>query len=317
MRSVGASHSRARWRLLSALCAASLAMPAGAGAQAPAPPDAVAASALPVASSSLTKVPPGTTVPPAPGVDGPVVHVAPAPGSQMPPPDADTKAPPSTTEIPPVVTLQHDEAPPPDAAAVPNAYNQAADLYNYQGQQSPAELQQQLQSLQQFLEEGDNITTIGMVVREAHRKVEGGGEVPGLLVVSVMPGSPAAAAGVKGERTGAHSVLEGAAVAASLFFPPAIMAVAIVDGTRVGESYDMIIAVDSVRVTNFLDFNDRMRQVQPGDIIYLTVVRNGKRMQVQVKIPDAPIPPGTSAGVAGGATAAASRAAAAGAAVAR
>jgi S1-C subfamily serine protease len=83
-------------------------------------------------------------------------------------------------------------------------------------------------------------------------------------------------------------MLEGAAVAASLFFPPAIMAVALVDGSRVGESYDMIIAVDSVRVTNFLDFNDRMRQVQPGDIIYLTVVRNGKRIQVQVKVPNTP-----------------------------
>jgi predicted metalloprotease with PDZ domain len=208
-------------------------------------------------------------------------------------------APPTTTEIPPVLQLQAQDGAP---AAAPDSHDQSADLYNYQSQQTPAEMQQQLQSLQEFLEEGDNATTIGMVVREGHRKVDDGGEVAGLLIVSVMAGSPAADAGLKGVRTGTHVMLEGAAVAASLFFPPAIMAVALVDSTRVGESYDMIIAVDSVRVTNFLDFNDRMRQVQPGDIIYLGVIRNGKRMQVQVKVPGTPAsaspPSGTTASAA-------------------
>ncbi len=292
MSSAGALHSGARWTLI-ALCAASFAMrPALARAQ----------SAPAAATAPMAVVPPGTTVPPAPGSDAPDVHVAAAPGAPAvvaPAPESDVKLPPTTTEIPAVVPLQAQDSAPAAGTAVPDVYNQSADLYNYQGQQAPAEVEQQLQSLQEFLEEGDNATTIGMVVREAHRKVEGGGEVAGLLIVSVMPGSPAAGAGLKSVRMGAHSVLEGAAVAASLFFPPAIMAVALVDGTRVGESYDMIIAVDSVRVTNFLDFNDRMRQVQPGDIIYLSVIRNGKRMQVQVKVPGATAPPsGTTASVA-------------------
>ncbi len=289
MRSAGASHSGAGWRLLIALGAAALAMPAlGRAQSAPASPgvsSTLVATTSAAGASAGSVVPPGTIVPPAPGVDGPAVYVA---GAPIRPPDADVKTPPSTTEIPPVMPMQtQDQTLPP--ATVPDVYNQSADLYNYQGQRSPAELQEQLQSLQEFMEEGDNTTSIGMVVREAHRKIDGGGEVAGLLVVSVMPGSPCAAAGLQGIRSGAHSVLEGAAVAASLFFPPAIMAVALVDGSRVGESYDMVIAVDSVRVTNFLDFNDRMRQVQPGDIIYLTVVRNGHREQVQVKVPGAPL----------------------------
>jgi hypothetical protein len=259
-----------------------------------------------VNAAPMAVVLPGTTVPPAPGSDAPDVHVASAPGAPRvaaPAPDSDVTPPPTTTEIPAVIPpLQAQDGAPAAGASVPDVYNQSADLYHYQSQQPPAEVQQQLQSLQEFLEEGDNATTIGMVVREAHRKVDDGGEVAGLLIVSVMAGSPAADAGLKGVRTGAHAVLEGAAVAASLFFPPAIMAVAIVDGTRVGESYDMVIAVDSVRVTNFLDFSDRMRLVQPGDIVYLTVIRNGKRMQVQVKVPGATAPashpPGTTASAA-------------------
>lgn len=257
-------------------------------------PALVGAQAAPAAAAAtMAVVPPGTTVPPAPGSDAPEVHVAGQDGALAAPPENDVAAPPTTTEIPPVLPLQtQSNAPTAPAPNAPDTLDQNPDLSIYQNQQTPAEVQQQLQSLQQFLEEGDNSTTIGMVVREGHRKIDNGGEVAGLLIVSVMAGSPAAEAGLHGVRTGAHVVLEGAAVAASLFFPPAIMAVALVDGTGVGESYDMIIAVDSVRVTNFLDFSDRMRQVQPGDIVYLSVLRNGRRMQFQVKVPGS-IPPGS------------------------
>ncbi len=39
-----------------------------------------------------------------------------------------------------------------------------------------------------------------------------------------------------------------------------------IDYMQVGESYDMIIGVDGSRVTNFLDFQDRMHDLQPGEI---------------------------------------------------
>jgi len=80
-------------------------------------------------------------------------------------------------------------------------------------------------------------------------------------------------------------VLEGAAVAAAMVFPPAILAVAVLDQTHVGESYDMIIGVDGKRVSNFLDFEDQMREAKPGDVVYLSVIRNGTRMQVPVQVP--------------------------------
>ena len=53
---------------------------------------------------------------------------------------------------------------------------------------------------------------------------------------------------------------------------------------QVGESYDMIIGVDGSRVTNFLDFQDRMRDLQPGEIVYLSVLRDGKRVQVTLPV---------------------------------
>jgi S1-C subfamily serine protease len=37
-------------------------------------------------------------------------------------------------------------------------------------------------------------------------------------------------------------------------------------------------------VTNFLDFEDRMRDLQPGDLVYLNVLRDGKRMQVTMPV---------------------------------
>ncbi|HJU28705.1 MAG TPA: PDZ domain-containing protein, partial [Candidatus Binataceae bacterium] len=67
--------------------------------------------------------------------------------------------------------------------------------------------------------------------------------------------------------------------------PPAVVAVPILDQVHVGESYDLIVAVDGSRVTNFLDFEDRMRDVRPGEIVYLSIVRDGNRVQVPVHVP--------------------------------
>jgi S1-C subfamily serine protease len=70
-----------------------------------------------------------------------------------------------------------------------------------------------------------------------------------------------------------------------MVFPPAILAVPIVIDAQVGESYDMIIGVDGNRVTNFLDFEDRMRQVRGGELVYFSIVRDGHRKQITVKVP--------------------------------
>ncbi len=142
-----------------------------------------------------------------------------------------------------------------------------------------------MQRLRDFMEEGEDTSSLGMVLREAHRGVGGNGEVAGLLIVEVIPGTPAAYAGLRGLRSGINSALSSAAFAASLFFAPAMLAAAVVSGTRVGESYDLIIGIDSERITNYLDFSERMRQARTGELVYLSVSRNGKRTQVPIRVP--------------------------------
>jgi hypothetical protein len=142
-----------------------------------------------------------------------------------------------------------------------------------------------IRSLQDFMSQGDLTSPLGMKVREDRRKVNDSGEADGLLIVDVVAGSPAAKAGLHSYHRVMRDALETAAIAGSLFFPPAVLMVPVLDQVHVGESYDMIIAVDGNRVTNLLDLQDRLRDVQPGEIVYLTVVRNGQRVQIPVQVP--------------------------------
>ena len=156
----------------------------------------------------------------------------------------------------------------------------------YEAAQNPAAMPApRLHSLQEFMAEGSDTSEIGVELREDRRKLSGGGEADGLLILKVNKDSPAAEAGLHGYSTAAHSALEGVALVAAMVFPPAVLAVAILEGTHMGESYDMIIGVDGKRVTNYLDFEDQIRDAKPGDVVYLSVVRNGKRIQTPVHLP--------------------------------
>ncbi len=140
-------------------------------------------------------------------------------------------------------------------------------------------------SLRDFVSEGEETSPIGVQLRETRRKLKGGEEADGLLVVKVVRNSPAAKAGLKPYHRIAQNMLTGATIAAAMVFPPAILILPVLDYTQLGESYDMIIGVDGARVTNFIDFEERMRGVQPGQLVYLSVVRNGRRIQVEVSMP--------------------------------
>ena len=127
------------------------------------------------------------------------------------------------------------------------------------------------------------VAPLGVEVREDHRKLKSGENATGLLIIGVASGSPAAKAGLHAHTDTARNVLEGAAVAGALVFPPAVLLAPIIASVPLGESYDLIIAVDGWRVMNFVEFEDRLHDLQPGEIVYLSVIRDGSRLQIPLQ----------------------------------
>jgi S1-C subfamily serine protease len=193
-------------------------------------------------------------------------------------------APPSTTEIPPASPPAYGTSEPPKTSTDTIPFTEGGEVARYQQEQSGMP-PQQLKDLQEFVSEGAMSSPIGMELREARRTLKSGEEADGLLVMEVKKGSAAATAGLHPYTRTTHNVITGAAMAAAMVFPPAILIVPALDYTQIGESYDLIIGVDGSRVTNFLDFQDKMRDIQPGELIYFSIVRNGQRIQISVPVP--------------------------------
>lgn len=124
-----------------------------------------------------------------------------------------------------------------------------------------------------------------MTVLRDRLELKSGKEVQGLLIVDIAPGTPAANAGLHACREMVRNILKVAAVGAAMVFPPAMLALPIVAVMPLGETKDLIIAVDAARVTNIGEFEDQMRNLGPGEIVYLTVIRGGSRQQVLLLLP--------------------------------
>ena len=264
MRITGASTERSA---ALAIGLALLALSLGMAAPARAGSDGQVTGANPDAATSTAEIPPAQAL--------------------APPPQTTVEAPADPSEDPSQGAGANFPAEEPGANGELNhdaATNQQIEAY--EAAQNPAPMPApHLHSLQEFMAEGSDTSVIGVELREDRRKLSGGGEADGLLILKVHKNSPAAEAGLHGYSTAAHSALEGVALAAAMVFPPAVLVVAVLEGTHVGESYDMIIGVDGKRVTNYLDFEDEMRDAKPGDVVYLSVVRNGKRRQIPVHVP--------------------------------
>ncbi len=206
--------------------------------------------------------------------------------SNLVPTSQDAHDVPGLAEIPPV-----SGSIPVDPPAITSAESQSSgepnEITTYEQEQSgmPPE---QLQSLRDYDSGGDLSTPIGLELREDHRTLSSGEEADGLLIVAIKKGSPAADVGLHAYSSGKHDMITGVAIAGAMFFPPAILLIPALDYSAIGQSYDLIIGVDGTRVRNFLDFQDRTRNLQPGEMIYLSVVRDGKRLQIVISIPPGP-----------------------------
>jgi hypothetical protein len=263
----------------------------------PSDTDAAAAATPPMAESSPIKAPPESAAMPltAPPLASPPVEADRAiepvrptyttpsvPPMDNPGDDWVSASPPATQEIPQAVTpATSDDAP--VARVPPGTIPQSNDVSSYVN--NDPDLGMGVGTARDFVAEGEETSPIGLEMRESRCKLKTGENVEGLLILKVEKDSAAAKAGLRSFKRAGHNVLEGLAIGAAMVFPPAILALPVIDYTEVGQSYDMIIGVDGSRVSNFVDFEERMRDLQPGELVYFSVVRNGKRIQIPVPVP--------------------------------
>ena len=83
----------------------------------------------------------------------------------------------------------------------------------------------------------------------------------GILVERVMPGGPAAQAGIRGGNRSVHVGLQEMSIGG-----------------------DVLIAIDGKAVTSQVDLNLLLNRAEPGDTVKLTIMRDGKKMDVPVKL---------------------------------
>jgi len=130
---------------------------------------------------------------------------------------------------------------------------------------------------------GYEVPLLGITVGNGEGRLQGR-QFDGVEIVEVVPGSPAAAAGLKSERRPVKTAMTVAIGLASLAFPPAVMGVSVIDSIHLGESHELIIAVDAIRTRDVRELTIALEQVRPGETVYLTVVRNGHREQLRVPL---------------------------------
>lgn len=159
-------------------------------------------------------------------------------------------------------------------------------ITNYQTQQNAVRVEPP--GLREYMEAADEISIFGIGLRIDERKTDR--DIQGLMVEDVVAGSPGAAAGLHPHRHAVRDFVRGVGVLGAMAFPPAVIALPLAEHVA-GENYDLIIGVDGSRVTNFVDLYYSVRDVQPGEIIYLNILRDGRRVQVPLHITAALPPP--------------------------
>jgi PDZ domain-containing protein len=127
---------------------------------------------------------------------------------------------------------------------------------------------------------------LGIAVQTIFSNERPGAPITGLEVVSVDDNSPAAIAGLRG-RTNMSSAGESGATVGALVPPLDLFVMPLLKKSgSLGQTGDLIIAIDDRRVTNNLDLESELGTLKPGDVIYLTITRSDKTgAQQTLKLP--------------------------------
>ena len=142
-------------------------------------------------------------------------------------------------------------------------------------------------SLGEYIQGGViEVAPLGLELRDDQRKLKSGAFANGLLIVAVAEGRTRRQRRAGGSSGDAEASASWSRSGRLDGFPAGDDFVASLRvRLEIGRDGDLIIAVDGSRVSNVLDFEDDLRDAQPGEIVYLTIVRAGERLQVRVPIP--------------------------------
>jgi S1-C subfamily serine protease len=111
-----------------------------------------------------------------------------------------------------------------------------------------------------------------------------GGWISGVEILTVDPGSPGEAVGLRGSHRGVlHTTVLITGLLMTALFPPAMMGVLAL--SKAVEPHEMVIAVDGERTYDVTDFEEAIEKAEAGEVVYLTVVRHGRREQIRLALP--------------------------------
>lgn len=129
------------------------------------------------------------------------------------------------------------------------------------------------------------IPQLGIAVHNGTARLQSGRFVDGVEVESLLErGTEAQDGPLEGPPyRGVSTVLIGASAVAAMFFPPAMIG-AVIFGMTQSANGDLIIGVDGHRITNAFELAEEVAEDKTGDTAYVAIVRNGRRLQVPVRV---------------------------------
>jgi S1-C subfamily serine protease len=135
------------------------------------------------------------------------------------------------------------------------------------------------------------IPILGISVFRDQGKLASGEELDGLAVTSVDKLGPAYKAGIRAQHIVVKSAAEevGATVlvlGAAAFFPPTLFVVPMLARMPSTKTYDVIVAIDAQRIQDVEELESSLRSATAGETIYLTIIRDGRRLQLRMPMPD-------------------------------